>query len=98
MLDTYLRDVASDAVDDEGTVVRLDDHVQIHDDALVLVAVARPTHLLQPKSAMDKYRIRRSRCCCRLLRIRCFIGDVFSLMCVILSVNSVVLCLKTYCN
>ena len=43
---TYRRDKGADTLDDEGTVVRLDDDVQVHDDSLVLVTVTGATHLL----------------------------------------------------
>ena len=38
-------DEAAEADDDVAAVDRLEHHVQVHDDPLRLVAVARPTHL-----------------------------------------------------
>ena len=38
-------DEAAEADDDVAAVDRLEHHVQVHDDPLSLVAVARPTHL-----------------------------------------------------
>jgi len=46
----YREDESADALDDVGTVVGLDDDVEVHDDPLVVFVVARTSHLLQTQT------------------------------------------------
>ena len=43
---SYREDEGADTLNDVGTVVRLDDDVEVHDDSLVVLVVAGPSHLL----------------------------------------------------
>lgn len=43
-------DETAQALNDVGTVVRLQDHIQVHRDSFGFLVVARSTHLLQMES------------------------------------------------
>ena len=52
--DVGLGDETAETLHDVGAVVRLEHHLQVHRDSLVLLPVARPPHLLPAQASRKK--------------------------------------------